>query len=167
MMVRAHDENSPAASAAAALTKIGTGIARYGLVVILLFIGGLKFTHGEALGIQPLVSHSPLMFWLYSVLSVDGVSRLIGVIEVLVALLMAARPLSAAVSAVGSILAILTFLITLSFMFSTPGVWSPFPLLSDIGSFLIKDVCLLACAVFTAGEALAVATETDSPAHAV
>jgi uncharacterized membrane protein YkgB len=32
------------------LTRVGTGFARYGLVLVFLFIGGLKFTHGEAGG---------------------------------------------------------------------------------------------------------------------
>jgi uncharacterized membrane protein YkgB len=145
-----------AAEAAALLTKVGTGIARYGLVTILLLIGGLKFTHAEAMGIQPLVSHSPFMSWMYSIASVDGVSRIIGTTEIIVALLIASRPLSAAASAAGSLLAIATFLTTLSFVLSTPGVWDPaFPALSATGAFLIKDLCLLACAVFTAGEALA------------
>jgi uncharacterized membrane protein YkgB len=143
------------------LTKIGTGIGRYGLVAILLVIGGLKFTHAEAMGIQPLVSHSPFMFWMYSVASVDGVSRIIGTTEIIVALLIASRPFSALVSAAGSLLAIATFLTTLTFILSTPGVWDPaFPALSGTGSFLIKDLCLLACAVFTAGEALAAAAKS-------
>jgi hypothetical protein len=30
----------------------------------------LKFTAGEAQGIQPLVANSPLMFWLYRIFSV-------------------------------------------------------------------------------------------------
>jgi reactive chlorine resistance protein C len=151
------------ANTAAALTKIGTGMARYGLVAILLLIGGLKFTHGEAMGIQPLVSHSPLMFWLYSVTSVDGTARIIGTIEIIAGLLIASRPFSASISAVGGVLAILIFLITLSFMLSTPGVWDPmFPALSFVGAFLVKDIALLACTVFITGEAFAVVAQKRS-----
>lgn len=40
------------------LAAIGIQISRYGLVVVLLLIGALKFTAGEAAGIQPLVAHS-------------------------------------------------------------------------------------------------------------
>lgn len=144
------------AKAGTLLNEVGIEIGRYGLVAILLLIGGLKFTHAEAMAIEPLVSHSPLLFWLYSVTSVDGVSQIIGTTEVGVALLIALRPISAVASAAGSLLAVATFLTTLSFMLSTPGVWDPaFPELSSTGSFLVKDLCLLACAVFTAGEALA------------
>jgi uncharacterized membrane protein YkgB len=52
------------------LEALGAWITRYGLVVVLLLIGFLKFTAAEATGIQPLVAHSPLMSWMYTVLSV-------------------------------------------------------------------------------------------------
>ena len=67
------------------LETLGAWIMRYGLVMVFLLIGFLKFTAAEAAGIQPLVVHSPLMSWMYAVLSVQGVSNLIGVIEIAIA----------------------------------------------------------------------------------
>jgi uncharacterized membrane protein YkgB len=137
------------------LTTIGLAFLRYGLVAILLLIGGLKFTHAEAMGIQPLIAHSPLMSWMYAFGDVDGVSRIIGTAEIIAALLIALRAVLPIASAVGSAMGIFTFVITLSFMISTPGVWDPgFPALSGTGSFLIKDLVLLGASLFTAGEAL-------------
>jgi len=49
------------------------------------------------------------------------------------------------------------FLLTLTFVLTTPGVWQPgygFPFLSMTGAFLAKDIMLLGAAVWTAGEAL-------------
>ena len=140
----------------ASLERLGIHVSRYGLVLTLLLIGVLKFTSGEAKGIQPLVAHSPLMSWLYQLFSVQGVSNLIGVIEILVALLMALRPLSARLSFIGSIGAIITFILTVSFLFSTPGAFQfahGFPLLGDAGQFLIKDLVLLGASVWTVAEA--------------
>ena len=57
------------------LKGIGTHIARYGLVIVLLWIGGMKFTAYEAEGIKPLVANSPLMGWVYRVMSVAGSLR--------------------------------------------------------------------------------------------
>jgi uncharacterized membrane protein YkgB len=142
---------------ASVLERAGTAVSRYGLVAILLLIGGLKFTHAEAQGIQPLVSHSPFMCWMYSILSVQAVSNLIGVIEIGVAFLMALRPLSARASFVGSVGAVITFLITLSFLISTPGAFEAgysYPRLGGTGQFLIKDLALLGVSIWTAGEAL-------------
>jgi uncharacterized membrane protein YkgB len=104
------------------------------------------------------VANSPLMFWLYRILSVQGGSNLIGVIEIVVALLIASRPFSARLSLIGSIGAIITFSLTVSFLYSTPGAvhfshW--LPVLNDAGQFLIKDLVLLGASVWTAAEARA------------
>ena len=138
------------------LETAGVSISRYGLVVVLLLIGVLKFTPGEAAGIQPLVAHSPLMSWMYGLLSVQGVSNVIGVIEIATAALMALRPLSRKASFVGSLAAVVTFLLTVSFLFSTPGAFHfmyGFPVLGDAGQFLIKDLVLLGASFWTAAEA--------------
>jgi len=140
------------------LGALGAWIMRYGLVVVFLLIGFLKFTAAEAAGIQPLVAHSPLMSWMYAVLSVQGVSNLIGVIEIAIAVLLALRPISAKASFVGSVGSVVTFLLTTSFLLSTPGAVQlshGLPVLGDAGQFLIKDLVLLGASFWTAAEALA------------
>jgi reactive chlorine resistance protein C len=144
------------ANSMTSLERLGIHVSRYGLVITLLLIGVLKFTTGEAQGIQPLVANSPLMFWLYRILSLQGVSNLIGVTEIVVALLIALRPWSARLSFIGSIGATVTFVLTVSFLISTPGAFQfshGFPLLGDAGQFLIKDVVLLGASIWTAAEA--------------
>jgi uncharacterized membrane protein YkgB len=143
-------------ASSAYLEKLGIYISRYGLVVTLLLIGILKFTGAEAQGIQPLVADSPLMFWLYHVFSLQTVSNLIGATEIVVAVLIALRPVSARLSFAGSLGAVITFFITISFLFSTPGAYQfshGLPLLGDAGQFLIKDLVLLGAAFWTAAEA--------------
>jgi reactive chlorine resistance protein C len=105
------------------------------------------------------VANSPLMSWVYAIFSERAFSALLGVVEVAVAAMIALRPISAKVSAIGSGLAAIMFLTTLTFLFSTPG-WEPslggFPALSVVpGQFIIKDIVLLAAAVWSLGEALA------------
>ena len=140
------------------LEGVGAKIIRYGLVIILLWVGALKFTAYEAEAIQGLVQNSPLMSWMYSVMSVRGASAFIGVIEITLGVLIATRPFAPFVSAIGSLGAIIMFLITLSFALTTPGVWQPgygFPFPSPMpGQFLAKDLMLLGAAIWTAGEAL-------------
>jgi uncharacterized membrane protein YkgB len=139
------------------LERTGVALSRYGLAVILLLIGLAKFTPEEAAGIQPLVAHSPFMSWMYAVLSVRGVSNLIGCVEIVIALLLALRPVSARLSLAGSVGAIVTFVLTASFLISTPGaiqLGSGISILGAAGQFLIKDLALLGVAVWTAAEAL-------------
>jgi uncharacterized membrane protein YkgB len=150
-------------SLAPRLESLGGGILRYGLVAILLALGLFKFTAVEAQAIQPMVANSPLLGWLYSVLSLQGVSNLIGVAEVACAVLIALRRVAPRLSALGSVGAIFTFLTTLSFLFTTPGVMEQVPgmsepVLSMLGGFLLKDLFLLGAAVWSAGEALRAAS---------
>src|SRR5688572_31650891 len=85
---------------------LGVHALRYGLVLILLWIGGMKFTAYEAEGIRPFVENSPLFAWTYPVLGVRGLSNTLGVTEVLVGLMIATRPWLPRASAVGSLLAV-------------------------------------------------------------
>ncbi len=137
---------------------VGTFLMRYGLVVVIGWIGAMKFTAYEAQGIHPMVANSPFMGWLYQIFSIQGFSNVLGVVEIATALLIAVRPFSARVSAIGCGLAVLMFLTTLTFLFSTPG-WEPslggFPALSVVpGQFLLKDLVALGAAVWLLGEAL-------------
>jgi uncharacterized membrane protein YkgB len=137
---------------------VGRGLARYGLVVVVGWIGLMKFTAYEAEGIRLYVINSPLMSWVYGTMSVRGFSAVLGVVEVSVAVLIAARPLSPLACALGSALAVGMFLTTLSFLATTPGVWEPsaggFPALSGKpGQFLIKDLALLGISLWSLGEA--------------
>lgn len=142
----------------AAMETAASLVSRYGLVLVIGWIGVLKFTEYEAQGIQPLVAHSPFMSWLYDFLPVGTFSALLGVFEVLAAVLIAVKPLAPRVSIAGSAMAVLLFIATVSFLFTTPGVGEPagggFPALSSTGQFLLKDVPLLGLSLWTLVDAV-------------
>ena len=140
------------------IEDVGKAIVRWGLVVVLAWIGGMKFTAYEAMGIQPLVAHSPIVGWMYDFLSVRSFSTMLGFIEIGTAVLISLRSVSPKASAIGSVLAMGLFATTLSFLISTPG-WEPtlggFPALSAMpGQFLLKDIVLFGAAVWSLGESL-------------
>jgi uncharacterized membrane protein YkgB len=141
-----------------AIEDLGKAIVRWGVVAVLAWIGGMKFTAYEAMGIQPLVAHSPLVGWMYDLLSVRSFSTMLGFIEIGTAVLIALQPLTPKASAIGGLLAMGLFATTLSFLFSTPG-WEPslggFPALSAMpGQFLLKDIVLFGASVWIVGESL-------------
>ncbi len=142
--------------AGARIMRIGTTVMRYGLVLIFLWFGAMKFTSYEATGIAPFIANSPLVGWWHSTLGIQGASTMLGVYEIATAVLLAICPVAPRASVVGAAMAVLTFLITLSFLFSTPGVSAPmgFPVLSDLGEFLLKDVGLLGISILLLGQAL-------------
>lgn len=134
---------------AAQLDRLGMGLMRLGLVVVLCWIGALKFADYEAEGIVPLVANSPLMSFFYHSApdyrqymhkeaevvpahqqwhQLNGTYRFshgLGIVIVLIGVLIAAYPVLPQVSAVGSFLLILMSLTTLSFLVTTPEVWVP------------------------------------------
>ena len=149
---------APSKGISTTIQAVGLHLTRYGLVLVLAWIGAMKFTAYEASGIQPMVANSPFMGWVYHIWSTQAFSNVLGLVEIAIAMMIALRPLSAAVAAVGSGVAVMMFLTTLSFLMSTPG-WEPslggFPGLSVApGQFLLKDVVLLGAALWSLGEAL-------------
>ncbi len=160
-----HIENTNTEGLGYTLENVGANIIRYGLVIILLWVGALKFTAYEAEGIQGLIANSPFMSWMYSVMSVRTASMLIGTVEIIAGLMIAMRSFAPKISAIGSIIAIGIFLVTLHFLLTTPGVWQPgygFPFPSPMpGQFIAKDLALLGIAVWSAGEALRAAKRME------
>jgi reactive chlorine resistance protein C len=138
---------------------IGLGVSRYGLAFLLVLIGSYKFFTFEAEGIRPLVGSSPLLGWLYEVFDVQATAALIGTFEVAVGALICARRWTPRVSGYASLVARSMFLVTLSFLVTTPGALSP---MSPFQQFLLKDLVLLGTALFTAAEALSAG---DASAH--
>lgn len=98
---RGHATAHERSSLSSRVEAVGRELARYGLVVVVGWIGLMKFTTYEAEGIRLYVANSPLMSWVYGPMSVRGFSALLGVVEVAVAVLIAARPFSARASALG------------------------------------------------------------------
>jgi len=129
--------------------EIASGaILRYSLVLFLALFGLAKFTEPEALTIQPWVANSPFLGWLYAVTTVQGASNLIGIVELSIGVLLAVRPWWPRLSLIGSLGATITFAITLSFLFTTPGL-SP-----EWQGFLMKDLVLVGAALWTAADSL-------------
>ena len=130
---------------------------RYGLATTLLWIGALKFTDYEVQNAEPLVTASPLTARLREKLGAQKLARLIGVTQITLGSLIAAKPFAPQASAVGSFGAAAMMLGTLSFLATTPEAWQEgrgMPQLSMLGEALLKDGVLLGASLLTAAESL-------------
>src|ERR1700754_1828393 len=126
-------------------------ILRWVMVVIFVSFGMQKFTLQSAQGIEQFISNSPFISWL-SVFGFRGAAYFLGVAEFVIAALLVAGAFSPILSAVGSLMGVVTFAITWSFFFTTPGVvkwsWSTDPMAWNLaGEFLFKDIVLLCVCV--------------------
>ena len=152
------ESTNTGAAGIAQIERTAVIFLRYGLVVAIGWIAAMKATDYEAKGIQPLIAHSPLISWGYSIWTVDHFTMIIGAVELIIVGLVAIRPWFPKASAVGSVGAICMFLTTLSFIITTPG-WEPslggFPALSGgVGEFLIKDLVLVGASLWTLADSL-------------
>lgn len=158
------------------LDKIGIHLIRLGVAIIFLWIGALKFVPYEADSITPFVANNPVMSLFYAHpeqykehLTHEGqldpvkrewqtanhtysFSQGLGTVEILIGLLVLSYLFSPGFGMVGSLLAFLTPLVTLSFLITTPEAWVQnlgdaefgFPYLSGGGRLVLKDVLMLA-----------------------
>ncbi|MGS2646746.1 DUF417 family protein [Streptosporangium sp. LJ11] len=135
----------------------GASTLRFGLALNLVVIGRLKFEDYEVENIRPLITSSPPFSRLATKLGEQRLARLIGVAEIVIGSLIAAKSFAPRASALGSLAAAGMFTTTLSFLITTPEAWQERrgePKLSLAGQFLLKDVVLLGASLFTAAESL-------------
>jgi uncharacterized membrane protein YkgB len=130
--------------------RVGVGTARVGLIVVLLWIGGLKVVKYEAEGIVPFVANSPTMnfFYTYDVpeykkhMNREGelvpanqewheanntyvFAYGLGAVIMGYGLLLCFHPWLPQVAAMGSFLVFVMSLVTLSFLVTSPETWVP------------------------------------------
>lgn len=135
---------------AAGLEHAGVQVTRVGLIIVLVWIGGLKAFRYEAAGIVPFVANSPVMNFFYKYEAPEYKKHMnregeykpeniawhqenhtytfsygLGTVIVLIGILIALYPLFPGVSAVGSFLCFGMSLVTLSFLITTPETWVP------------------------------------------
>ena len=142
------------------LTKLATWISdrdipflitSIGMIVMLLWAGFYKMTAPGAEGIIPLVSNSPLISWHFKLFGPYIGSDLIGVTEIMAALLMIAGYLRPKAGIIGGLIATGMFSITSTMVITTPGaIVSVHGLryMSFIGLFLFKDVIAVGASLY-------------------
>lgn len=117
-----------------------------GLLLVMIWIGGMKFTEVEALGIRRLLVGSPFMGWMLEVFGVRGASNVIGVVELLGAAGLLFWRRHQGLFLFGALINIGTFSMTQTFLVTLPA-WHPelgFPAVGSSGLFILKDLGLLA-----------------------
>jgi uncharacterized membrane protein YkgB len=124
-------------------------ITSIGMIVMLLWAGSYKMTAPGAEGIVPLVSNSPLISWHFKLFGPYIGSDLIGLTEIIAAVLMIAGYLKPKAGIIGGLIASVMFFITSTMVITTPGAIIAvhgiryMRYMSFLGLFLFKDVISL------------------------
>lgn len=133
------------------LFKIGYYFSLFGTIVVLLWIGIFKFTPTEAKLIRPLVEHHPLMSWSYHIFDIQIVSNFIGAIEIIISILLVLSLFSEKAKNFAIIGLIITFITTLSFLFTTPKIWKVVDNIPITDFFILKDIMFLGFGIMLMG----------------
>lgn len=123
--------------------NLGFYISLIGTVLILLWVGAFKFTPTEAAAIKPLVINHPLTSWMYKVMSTQMVSNLVGLFEITVAILILVGLKFKLIAKLAGIGVIAIFLMTISYLFTTPGTWRIVDGVPTTDFFILKDIMYL------------------------
>jgi uncharacterized membrane protein YkgB len=154
MMARLNELFTQLLNIAASSQKLGIHLIRVAILVIFVWIGGLKFWNYEAEGIVPFVANSPFMSFFYTKSAPEykeyklkegefnakkvewhkanntyGFAHGLGILIVSIGVLTFLGIFFPKVGLVGATLAIIMTIGTLSFLVTTPEVWVP-----DLGS---------------------------------
>lgn len=179
---------TPVTSGGAALLAIAVGILVYGLVTTrqrhAVRASGTRhrpdrcgasappdrpmFAAFEVEALKPLIGGTPWLAWMYAVSNPNGVSRLMGVIEISTAILLLASHWMPRAGVAGGALGALTLCVTVSILVALPvweTGWGGWPALNGLGQFLIKDVALLGITLVVLGESTARVRETRGERH--
>lgn len=139
---------------AASSQTLGINLIRVAILIVFVWIGGLKFQNYEAEGIVPFVATSPFMSFFYTQKAPEyknyklkegefdaakhewhvrnntyGFSHGLGILIMAIGVLVFLGIFSARIGLAGAILAVIMTVGTLSFLVTTPEVWVP-----DLGS---------------------------------
>ena len=120
-----------------------------GILLVMTWIGGMKFTQIEADGIFPLMDSSPLFSWIYTFFSPLHGSYFIGIVELIGVLAILLYKWKNWLYLFGLAICAFTFLATQTFIITLPAFGSEgvIPMLTGSGQFIIKDLGLLAACV--------------------
>jgi len=124
-------------------------VTSIGMIVMLLWAGSYKLTAPGAEGIIPLVSNSPLIWWHFKLFGPYIGSDIIGITEIIAALLFITGYLRPKAGIVGGLVASVMFFTTSVMVITTPGAIISVPgihgmrYMSFLGLFLFKDVISL------------------------
>jgi uncharacterized membrane protein YkgB len=121
------------------------------MIVMLLWAGSYKMTAPGAEGIVPLVSNSPLISWHFRVFGAYMGSDLIGVTEVIAALLIIVGMFKPKAGIIGGSIAAVMFFTTSTMIMTTPGALTTvkgFNYMSFLGLFLFKDLISLGASLY-------------------
>ncbi len=138
------------------LKSFSVFLLRYGLGIVIIWLGVMKFRNTEAEYTHRLISGG-YMSWILKYITTYTLSQIIGYIQIFAGVLLMLKPVSKKISFWGGMLVVIIFLLSISLLFTSSIVWEVgygFPELSKVGQTVLKDLVLLGAAFWCVGDSI-------------
>ena len=140
------------ARSAFAIEDLDYYLIRASMIILFLFFGYAKWFKYDVQGLEPFITHGPLIFWLYPLLGPQGATWFLGVTEWTICSLLFLGFWDKRLGVLGAAGATVTFIGTVTIIPFFPNVWEQsaggFPAMTFNAAFLMKDVVLLAVSFY-------------------
>ena len=134
--------------------SLGYAISVSGVAIILLWIGIFKFSPTEAVGIEVYVKNSFLMNWMYKITDLQGVSNFIGTLEIITGTGLLLHFFWKPAGIISGLFSAVTFIMTLTFLFTTPKVNAIVDGFPVTDFFVLKDIMALGISLMVFGKSI-------------
>ena len=138
------------------LKTAGVFILRYGLGIVIIWLGFLKFKNSEADYTHQLISGG-YMSWILKYIIPSALNQIVAYLQIVIGFFIMVKPISRKLSFWGGLAASVMFLFSVSLLFSSDVVWLAgygFPELSKIGQTILKDFVLFGAAAWCVGDSM-------------
>ena len=136
---------------------MATFLLRYGLAIVLIWLGVTKLRSSEQESIRHLIENSALLTWMFRYVATSVVVSIIAYGQIVCGVMIGLKNLSDKAAFWGSVIIVIGCIVSVSFIFTSDMVWHPsfrFPDLSKAGQSIIKDLILLAAASWCTAETI-------------
>ncbi len=138
------------------LKTLGVFILRYGLGIVIIWLGFLKFKNSEAEYTHQLISGG-YMAWILKYITPYALNQIVAYLQILIGVFIMLKAVSKPLSFWGGVAAAIIFLFSISLLFTSNVVWQMgygFPELSKIGQTILKDLVLFGAAAWCVGDSM-------------
>ncbi len=138
------------------LKNVGVFILRYGLGIVIIWLGFLKFKNSEAEYTRQLISGG-YMAWILKYLTPYALNQIVAYLQIIIGFFIMTKSVSRPLSFWGGFAAAIMFLFSVSLLFTSSIVWQTgygFPELSKVGQAVLKDFILFGAAAWCVGDSM-------------
>lgn len=132
-------------------------IFRYGLAIVLIWLGIVKFKNTEAIHLERAMANTVLFSWLLKLVSIYVFAQIIAWLHIISGILLLVKVASKKLSLWGAIFASIIFLSSILIFASSGITWQVgygFPELSRTGHSLLKDFILFGASLWCISDSL-------------